>query len=203
MDTTVLEGTVRTEFGKGAARRIRREHKIPAVIYGHGMDPVHVSLPGHETMMAVKVKNALLQIKVEDGTEHLVVVKSVTREIVRRFIEHVDLLVVREGERIVVEVPIRLVGEAGPDSLVTVEATTIALKAEATHLPEEVVVDIAGKPAGTIITAADVSLPEGSKLKDESDFVLVNISHRAAKEEEPAEADAEGDAPAADAASAE
>lgn len=183
MESKVLEAQLRTEFGKGAARRVRREDKVPAVIYGHGIDPVHVCLPGHDSMMAVKTKNALLTIKVEDGTEHLVVVKNVQREVIRRYIEHIDLLVVRRGEKIEVEVPVHATGEPGPGSLVTQEGSTILLLAEATHIPEQVVVDLEGLAAGTIITAADLNLPEGTELVDESDFVVFNISHRSAASE--------------------
>ncbi|TNM61039.1 50S ribosomal protein L25/general stress protein Ctc, partial [Streptomyces sp. NP160] len=144
---TQLAAAARTEFGKGAARRIRRAHQIPAVVYGHGQDPLHVTLPGHDTMLLVKNPNALVDLQLEGGGTQLAVVKAVQVDPVRREIEHVDLVVVRRGERIEVQVPVRTTGEAAPQTVVSVESGTLAVTAEATNLPEVIEVDVEGLQA--------------------------------------------------------
>ena len=167
----------RTEFGKGAARRIRREDKIPAVIYGHGNDPVHVILPGHQTMMALKHggANALLALDV-DGSEQLALTKDVQIDPIRRVIEHVDFVAVRRGEKVTVDVPVIVVGEAAPETLVNLENPTIALQAEATNLPVGIEVSIEGLLAGTQIHAKDLVLPRGSTLTADEDLLVVNVT---------------------------
>jgi large subunit ribosomal protein L25 len=177
MSENRLQAESRTEFGKGAARRIRRAHKVPAVLYGHGTDPIHVTLPGHETMMALKHggANALLSIDL-DGDTQLALPKQVQRHPVRGDLEHVDLLLVRRGEKVTVDVPIHTVGEAAVDTVVTIEHPTIALEAEATHLPEFVEVSVEGLPAGTQILAKDLALPSGSSIQVDEDSLVVNIT---------------------------
>jgi large subunit ribosomal protein L25 len=170
-----LVATARTEFGKGAARRLRRAHQIPAVLYGHGSDPVHVSLPGHETMLAVKHANALFSIEL-DGKSTLAIAKDVQVEPVRNVIEHVDLLIVKKGEKIAVEVPVHVVGESAPGTIHVVETQALALEAEATHLPQNVEVDIAGLEAGAIVKAADVTLPKGTALVTDADAIVLTVS---------------------------
>ena len=135
----------RTEFGKGAARRIRRDNKIPAVVYGHGNDPIHLTLPGHQTMMALKHggANALLELDI-DGTEQLVLTKQVQVDPIRRVLEHIDFVAVRRGEKVTVDVPIHTVGDAAPETLVVTENSTVLVEAEATHIPEFIEVDIEG-----------------------------------------------------------
>lgn len=176
MSETKLAASVRTAFGKGAARKIRRDAKVPAVVYGHGMEPVHLTLPGHDTMMALKVKNALINVEVEDGTKHLVVVKGVQRDPIKRHIEHVDLLVVKRGEKISVEVPLHTEGQAGPGTLVTMEHNTVTVLAEATHIPEQLVVSVANLPEGTTISAKEIELPEGTELDCDPDMMVINVA---------------------------
>lgn len=192
----------RAEFGKGAARRIRRDSKIPAVLYGHGLDPVHVTLPGHETMLALKTANALLAIDL-DGDNHLAIPKQVQRDPLKGFIEHVDLLLVKRGEKVTVDIAVNIVGEAQPDVLVVTENATVALEVEATHIPTEIEVSIAGLAVGSQVLASDLVLPEGAALAVEDDFMILNLTHAptaaevdAELEDAEAEAGIEHDAPA-------
>ncbi len=165
----------RTAFGKGAARRIRRDAKVPAVLYGHGLDPLHVSLPGHELMLALKNSNALLSVEL-DGSSQLALPKQVQRDPIRGYIEHADLLLVRRGEKVTVNVPVVLSGEAESGALVVTETTEIALEAEATHIPEAVEISIEGLEIGTQILASDLQLPEGSTLQIDPDHLIVNVT---------------------------
>jgi large subunit ribosomal protein L25 len=186
----------RTEFGKGAARRIRRADKVPAVVYGHGNEPVHVTLPGHETMMALKHggANALLELSI-DGKTQLALTKQVQIDPIRRHLEHIDFVVVVKGEKVTVEVPVHLNGEAARETLVVTDTTTIQLEAEATHIPEYVEVSIEGLPAGTQILASDLELPSGSTLLLDPETLIVNITEAPTTEEVEAElAEAEAEA---------
>jgi large subunit ribosomal protein L25 len=188
-----LNAELRTEFGKGAARRLRRAHKVPAVLYGHGTDPVHISLPGHETLLALRTANALLSIDV-DGRSQLALPKQVQRDPLKHTIDHVDLVLVRRGEKVTVDIAIQLEGEAGDDTLVVVDHNSLPIEAEATHLPEQIVVSIEGLPAGTQILAKDLQLPEGASLGIDAETLIVNITaapSAEAMEAELAEAEAE------------
>jgi large subunit ribosomal protein L25 len=164
----------RTEFGKGPARRTRRAGKVPAVLYGHGDKPRHFALPGHELMLALKHDaNALLALQTEDG-EQLALPKIVVRDPIRRTLEHVDLVAVRRGEKVTVDVPLHLVGEAASsDVLVDQQKNTISVEAEATHLPTGFELSIAGLKAGDTLHASDITLPEGVTLAEGSDDVVV------------------------------
>ena len=196
MSESRLQAEARNEFGKGAARRIRRDHKVPAVLYGHGTDPVHVTLPGHETMLALKHggANALLTIDL-DGKETLALPRQVQRHPVKGELEHLDLLIVRRGEKVVVEVPIHVIGEAAAETLVTVEHATLSVEAEATHIPEFFEVSVDGAEVGTQILAKDVTLPSGSTLQTDEEALVVNVSAAPTAEEVEAElAEAEADA---------
>jgi large subunit ribosomal protein L25 len=196
MAETKLVATARTEFGKGAARRLRRAHQIPAVLYGHGTDPVHVSLPGHEVMLAVKHTNALFEIEI-DGETTLAIAKDVQIEPVHHEIEHLDLLIVLRGEKVTVDVPVHVVGESAPGTIHVVETQTLSLEAEATHLPDRVVVSIAGLEDGTVLHAGELALPEGSTLLTDPEHVVLTITiPRIEAEEEPEEEAAEPEAPA-------
>jgi large subunit ribosomal protein L25 len=170
-----LTAELRTRFGKGAARKLRREHQIPAVIYGHGADPIHVALPGHATMMALKTDNALLTIEV-DGKSTMVLAKDVQRDPIRPVIEHLDLVVVRRGEKVVVDVSVHIEGQAAPDTLVTLDLQDLQLSVEATQIPERVVVDVAGLRAGTQVLAREVPLPEGAELVTDPEALVVNVT---------------------------
>ena len=181
----------RTEFGKGAARRIRREDKVPAVIYGHGNEPVHVTLPGHETMMALKHggANALLELDI-DGKTQLALTKQVQIDPIKRHLEHVDFVAVKKGEKVTVDVPVHLVGEAAKETLVVTEQATVQLEAEATHIPEYIEVDIDGADVGTQIHASDLSLPSGSTLLTEGETLVVNVTQQVSAEALEAELEA-------------
>jgi len=196
----------RTEFGKGAARRIRREDKIPAVIYGHGNDPIHVILPGHQTMMALKHggANALLALDV-DGSEQLALTKDVQIDPIRRVIEHLDFVAVRRGEKVAVDVPIHVVGDAAAETLVVTENAVVSVEAEATHIPEFFEVSVDGAAAGTQVLAKDLDLPSGTTLLADEDLLIVNVTEQisaealeAELEEAEAEAGIEHDAPEAE-----
>jgi large subunit ribosomal protein L25 len=183
----------RTHFGKGAARKIRRDHKIPAVLYGHGTAPVHISLPGHDTMMALKNANALLSIEI-GGDSRLALAKDVQRDPIKPLIEHVDLVVVRRDEKVVVDVPVTTVGEATPETVVTVESQTVQLQVLATNIPEHIVVSVKGLEAGTQVLTSQLELPPGAELITDPDVLVVNVSQQISAEEleaELAEAEAE------------
>jgi large subunit ribosomal protein L25 len=200
-DDSHIQADPRTNFGKGAARRIRRAAKVPAVLYGHGGDPVHITLPGHDTMLALKHGgvNALLTITV-DGKEQLTLPKQIQRDPIKGFLEHLDLLIVERGEKVTVEIPVHTTGEAAIDTVVTVEHPTISIEAEATHIPEAIEVSVEGAEAGTQITIADLVLPAGSVAQGADDALVVNITAAVELEEatdtgeaeEPAEADETG-----------
>jgi large subunit ribosomal protein L25 len=188
-----LTAELRTEFGKGAARRIRRAHKVPAVLYGHGTDPIHITLPGHETLLALRQANALLSIDV-NGTSQLALPKQVQRDPLKHTVEHVDLVLVRRGEKVTVDIGIVLEGEAAPDTLVDVVANTVSVEAEATHIPQQITVSIEGLAAGTQILARDLQLPVGSTVQLDPEALVVNITNApttAEVEAELAEAEAE------------
>ncbi|HEX5384017.1 MAG TPA: 50S ribosomal protein L25/general stress protein Ctc [Propionibacteriaceae bacterium] len=188
-----LTAELRTEFGKGAARRIRRAHKVPAVLYGHGTAPIHISLPGHETLLALRTANALLSIEV-NGSSQLALPKQVQRDPLKHTIEHVDLVIVRRGEKVTVDVPVHVEGEAGPDTLIVVDHNSIPVEAEATHIPHRIIVSVEGLPAGTQILARDLQLPPGSSVDLEPETLIVNVTNAPtaeALEAELAEAEAE------------
>lgn len=192
-DTAKLVSQSRTEFGKGAARRIRRAHQIPAVLYGHGTAPVHLALPGHETMLATKTANAVVEI-VLDGASHLALVKDIQRDPIKPIIEHIDLVVIRRGEKVNVDVAVRIVGEAAPETAVGLENQSLAVVADATSIPEVFEVSVEGLPAGTQIHASAIELPKGVELDVDPELLVVNITQaqsQEALEAELAEAEAE------------
>ena len=181
MTDNKLVAIPRTKFGKGAARTIRREGNIPAVMYGHGTEPVHISLPGHQTLMALKVANALLTIEI-DGRDQLALAKDIQRDAIKPVIDHVDLVVVRKGEKVTVDVPVHVVGTAAIETVVTVENNTVELAVEATHIPENVEVSVEGVKAGTQILARDLVLPEGAVLVTDAETLVVNITQAISEE---------------------
>jgi len=171
-----LVAEARTEFGKGSARRTRRAGRVPAVLYGHGQDVVHLSLPAREFAAALRNggANALLTI-VLDGREELALTKAVQRDPLTRQHEHVDLLLVRRGEQTTVEVPIVIVGEPGIDSIPNHQLNTVSIEADATNLPESIEVDITGRTAGQNITAGDLVLPSGSSLITDAEALVIGF----------------------------
>ena len=175
MSEQKLAAEVRTEFGKGYARRARMANLIPAVIYGHGADPIHVTLPAKATTLAVRTANALLSLDI-NGEGHLALVKDVQRDPIKQIIEHIDLLTVRQGEKVTVDVPVHVSGETAPGTVHNLELTVVSLEAEATHLPESVEVSIEGRAAGEHIHASDLVLPKGSVLLTDAESLVVNIS---------------------------
>ncbi|MGH3913926.1 MAG: 50S ribosomal protein L25/general stress protein Ctc [Pseudonocardiaceae bacterium] len=196
MSEVRLAAEPRTEFGKGAARRTRRAGKIPAVLYGHGNDPQHVALPAREfaRVMREQGSNAILSLDL-NGRPQLALTKTVTVHPIRQYIEHVDLLVVRRGEKVVVEVTIIVTGDAAPETLVTQELTTVQIEADALSIPEEIEVSVQGATAGTRVLARDVVLPAGVELRTEPEYLVVNVvaAPTAADMEADTEAEGEGE----------
>jgi large subunit ribosomal protein L25 len=186
----------RTEFGKGGARRTRRAGKVPAVLYGHGEPPRHISIPAREFAAAIRHggMTQLFNIDISDGTTALALPKAIQRDPIRDTFDHVDLLLVRRGEKVTVEVPVHVVGEAARDTLVMTEHNTLAILADATRLPDHLDVSIEGLTAGSRVTAADVVLPAGAELAADPDYVLVVIA--AAPTAADLEAGVSGEAPA-------
>ena len=174
-DRIKISAEARDDFGKGYARRLRKAGKIPAVIYGHGAEPVHVALPGHETMLAARNPNAVLSVDV-DGTNHLTLIKDVQRHAIRPEIYHVDLLTVRRGERVEVEVPVVVEGEVAPGNISTQSESVLLLDVDALDVPEELLVDVADRQDGEHVTAADVLLPEDVTLVSDPELIVVNVS---------------------------
>jgi large subunit ribosomal protein L25 len=172
-----LAAEVRTEFGKGGARRTRRAGKIPAVIYGHGADPRHVSLPAREFTHAIKRggANVLLTLSV-DGKDELTIPKAIQRHPIKGEYEHVDLISVRIGEKVTIDVPLVLTGAIAPGGLLGQDHTSVTVEAEATHLPTEIEVSIEGLEVGAHINAGDLILPAGSTLVTDAETLLVNVS---------------------------
>ncbi len=198
-DNTKLAAEIRTKFGKGAARKIRANDKIPAVVYGHGTEPKHITLPGHETMLIVRTANAIIDLDIE-GTAQLALVKDVQRDPVRQVIEHIDLVVVRRGEKVSVDVPVVVEGESFSGTIHVQEASALTVLVEATKIPEHVVVNVDELQDGAQIRASEVELPAGAELETDPESLVVSIvTPRAtaddiAADEEAAEAGAEAGA---------
>ncbi|MBL1117167.1 50S ribosomal protein L25/general stress protein Ctc [Streptomyces sp. 110] len=189
----------RTEFGKGAARRTRAADRVPGVIYGHGVEPLHVTLPAHALLMALKTPNVLIRLDVEGGKDELVIPKAVQRHPIKiGVLEHIDLLLVKKGEKVTVEVPILTEGDLAPGgNLLEHLLNALPVETEATHIPESVTVSIAGLDAGATIHAKDITLPAGTTLAVEEDAAVLQVV--AAQAEAPAEEGAEGEAEGAEA----
>ena len=175
VDSNKIAAEIRTSFGKGAARKLRVIGKIPAVVYGHGTDPQHLALPGHEVALLLRKANAVLELDIE-GTSQLALVKDVQKDPVRQIIEHIDLVVIRKGEKVIVDVPVHVEGESFAGTIANLDATTVSIEAEATHIPERITVDIEGAEEGTQIFAKDLVLPTGSTLVSEPDTLVVNVT---------------------------
>ena len=200
-EDTKVHAELRTNFGKGFARRLRAAGKIPAVIYGHGTEPVHVALPGHQVSLIIRRANALLELDIE-GKGQLALVKDVQKDPVHQIIEHIDLLVVKKGEKVAIELPVVVTGESAPGTIAHLDAATLSVEAEATHIPENVEVSVEGLEEGAHVTAADVKLPKGVSLLADPEVLVVAISVPAVEVEETEEA-AEAAEEAAEEAAAE
>jgi large subunit ribosomal protein L25 len=183
----------RTEFGKGYARRTRRAGRVPAVLYGHGEDTRHLTLPGHDIMLALKTPNVLIRLDGLPGGNQLVLPKAVQRDPIKGFIEHVDLLLVRRGEKVTVEVPIQLTGEIAPGGLLDQQMVQVSLEAEATHIPQAVEVDVAGMETGSSVHASDLKLPPGAMLAGDPEALVLHVLAAPTAEQIEAEI---GEAPA-------
>ncbi|MEU2911673.1 50S ribosomal protein L25/general stress protein Ctc [Streptomyces massasporeus] len=198
MSEVKISAATRTEFGKGAARRIRRESKVPGVLYGHGSDPVHLTLPGHELLMALRTPNVLIALDIDGKTNELAIPKSVQRDPLKGFLEHVDLQLVKRGEQVNVEIYVHTEGELAPGGyLLEHVLNALPVEAEATHIPESVTVSIEGLAAGDSILAKDITLPKGTTLGVEGDTVVLQVL--AAQAEEAAEGEEAGGEEAAEA----
>ncbi|MDX6257772.1 MAG: large subunit ribosomal protein [Frankiales bacterium] len=185
----------RTEFGKGAARRIRRANRVPAVLYGHGTAPVHVSLPSHDLLIALKHggANTLLRLEGLETGDQLCLPKAVVRHPIKGFFEHVDLVLVRQGEKVTVEIPVNVVGDITSDGMLDVGANTLSVEAEATHIPSEFEISVEGFQIGDAVHARDIKLPANVTLAGDPDQVLVHVVAK----QTAAQLDAElGEAPA-------
>ena len=189
MSEVRLNAELRTEFGKGGARRTRRAGKIPAVIYGHGADPRHVSLPAREFTNAITHggSNVLLTLDIE-GSAQLAIPKAIQRDPIKGVFEHVDLLAVRLGEKVTIDVKLTIVGELARGALLGQEATSVSVEAEATHLPTEIEVDITGLEIGAQVKASDLQLPTGTTLAVDPDHVLLLIQEASSQSTEDAAA---------------
>ncbi len=186
-----ISAVARTQFGKGAARRTRRDGLVPAVLYGHGTDPVHVSLPGHETLLALRAANALLSISIDGDTPQLALPKQVQRNPIRGNLEHVDLVIVRRGEKVTVEVRLNVIGaDDRADRVVVMDQQTIALEVEATNIPAAVDIDVTSLEIGDSIAAKDLNLPEGAVFPGEPDDLILSVAAAKTQEQIDAELDA-------------
>ncbi len=206
MAEITIRAEKREEFGKGAARRLRREKLILAVLYGHGTEPLHLALPAHATTMALRTANALLDIEMDGHRPQLALPKQIQRNPVKDTVEHVDLIIVKRGEKVQVEVPLVVVGEVRGEGVVILDQNTILLEVEATHIPPQIEISIDGQEVGYVVTAADLVLPEGAVFQSEPDNLILSIQTPQAKDlgetpegeeaevaegEEPEEAEAE------------
>ncbi|MEU1853597.1 50S ribosomal protein L25/general stress protein Ctc [Streptomyces sp. NPDC019990] len=195
MSEVKISAATRTEFGKGAARRIRREDKVPGVLYGHGSDPVHLTLPGHDLLMALRTPNVLIALDIDGKTNELAIPKSVQRDPLKGFLEHVDLLLVKRGEQVTVEIPVHTEGELAPGgNLLEHVLNALPVEAEATHIPESVTVSVEGLEAGASVLAKDIELPKGVTLAVEEDAVVLQVLAAQAEEAPEGEEAAEEEA---------
>ncbi|MGA5518814.1 50S ribosomal protein L25/general stress protein Ctc [Streptomyces pseudogriseolus] len=192
MSEVKIAAETRTEFGKGAARRIRRSDKVPGVLYGHGSDPLHLTFPGHELLLALRTPNVLIALDIDGKTNELAIPKSVQRDPVKGFLEHVDLQLVKRGEKVQVEIPVQTEGELAPGgNLLEHVLSALPVEAEATHIPEGVTVSVEGLAAGASVLAKDIELPSGVSLAVEDDAVVLQVL--AAQAEEAPEGAEEGE----------
>jgi len=170
-----MSAQLRTELGKGAARRERRAGLVPAVLYGHGTEPRHLSLPGHDVLLALRTANVLIRLDGLKGGSELALPKAVQRNPIKGTVEHVDLILVRRGEKVTVDVPVTVSGEVAPDGLLDQQLVQVSVEAEATHIPPAIEVDVDGMAVGTSVTAGDLTLPRGVTLAEEPDVLVLHV----------------------------
>ena len=190
-----VDADIRTSFGKGAARKLRAAGKIPAVVYGHGAEPLHVAIPAHETTLIARRANALIDLKMTDS-QQLVLIKDIQRDPVRQIIEHVDLVIVRKGEKVTVDIAVHIEGDPVSGTMVQLEHNTISVEAEATHIPESVTVNVEGFAEGTQVRASEIALPDGSTLVSAAEMLILTVQQPPKAEEAAPAASEEGDAAA-------
>ncbi|UQN31022.1 50S ribosomal protein L25/general stress protein Ctc [Brachybacterium kimchii] len=181
----------REEFGKGAARRIRSENKIPAVLYGHGTDPVHLVLPGHETALAARNANALLDLTLPDGESHLGLIKEIQRHPLSRNITHLDLILVRRGEKVEVDIPVYVTGEPVSPAIAVVDAQSLTLSVDALAVPESIEISVEEQEDGYQLFAGDVVLPQGTELITDPELLVVAVQLPRVEEEPEEETEGE------------
>jgi large subunit ribosomal protein L25 len=191
----------RTEFGKGPARRERRAGRVPAVLYGHGSDPRHVSLPGHDVLLALRTANVLIRLDGLPGGSQLALPKAVQRDAIKGSVQHVDLIMVRRGEKVTVEIPVTVTGDVAPDGLLDQQLVQIAVEAEATNIPPSIEVSVEGMGIGTAVHAGNLTLPAGVSLAVEPDLLVLHVIAAPTAAQIEAEL-GEGEVPAAEAAAA-
>lgn len=170
-----IAATPRSEFGKGAARQVRREGRVPAVLYGHGTDPRHLSLPGHDVLLALRTPNVLILLDGLPGGSQLALPKAVQRDPIKGSIDHVDLILVRRGEKVTVEIPVQVTGEVAPDGMLDQQLIQIAVEAEATNIPSGVGVDVEGMAIGAAVHAGDLQLPAGATLAVDPEILVLHV----------------------------
>ncbi|MEN9740391.1 MAG: hypothetical protein RLZ72_657 [Actinomycetota bacterium] len=199
-----LQATVRTSFGKGAARKLRAVGQVPAVVYGHGGETHHVALPAHELTLLVRHKNVLIDLDIA-GKKELVLVKDVQKDYVRQIIEHVDLVIVKKGETVTVNIPVVMIGHPFPGTVAMIEHQTLTVEAEATHIPEHIEIDVTDMHEHTHVSAKDIALPKGVTLHLDPETIIVAVQQaaRAASVENEPEHVAEAAAAKAQEAAAE
>ncbi|MGP9537404.1 50S ribosomal protein L25/general stress protein Ctc [Brachybacterium sp. AOP43-C2-M15] len=186
-----LNVELREEFGKGAARRLRVENRVPAVLYGHGEAPLHLSLPGHETALVARNPNALIQLELADGSSHLALIKEIQRHPLKRSLSHLDLIIVRKGEKVEVDIPVVITGETVAPTIAVVDLQALTLSVDALNVPEQIELSVEGAEDGHQIFAGDISLPGDAELVTDAEILVVAVQTPRV-EEEPEDEDAEG-----------
>jgi large subunit ribosomal protein L25 len=170
-----ITAELRTTFGKGPARQIRRDGRVPAVLYGHHSEPKHMTLPGHEVLMAMRTPNVLIRLEGLPGGAQLALPKAVQRDPIKGWVEHLDLLLVRRGEKVTVDVPVTVIGEVAPGALLDQQLVQVEVKAEATNIPEAIEVSVEGMEVGFAVHAGDLKLPSGVTLEEDADLLVVHV----------------------------
>ena len=193
-----IDAELRSEFGKGPARRIRRDGRVPAVLYGHHTDPKHLTLPGHDVLLALRTPNVLIRLEGLSGGAQLALPKAVQRDPIKGYVEHVDLLTVRRGEKVTVDIPVTVVGEVAPDGMMDQQLVQISVEAEATNIPTGIEVSVEGMAIGASVHASDLPLPAGVTLADDPELLVVHVLASPTAEQIEAElGEGEAAAPAA------